>query len=252
MSFTINDEVGLLVEGFDTPPKIMMPHTAPYYPKLLEGCGYAKVKELFAWDYDCGRDIPEMAQKIADRVRGMEGLTIRSVDLSKAEEEVAIIMEIFNEAWSRNWGFVPFTQKELSKLAKDLKLILDPRLALIAEYQGKPIAISIAFPDLNQMIKDLNGRLCPWRLLKLLYRVKFHKYTDARLVLLGIKREHRKGPLAGLSVLLYSEMHRRGREMGLRGGELGWTLEDNDKINKGIELMGGRVYKRYRVYEKTL
>jgi len=251
MSFSINDEVGVLVEGFEHPPKFLMGHNPRYYDRLLSSAGYVKVKDLFAWDYYTG-EVAEIAAKVAERMEAVPGLVVREVRPDRIKEEVGIIMDIFNSAWARNWGFLPFTKSELDKLAKDLKLILDPRLALIAEYNGQPIAISIAFPDLNQMIKDLDGRLFPFGIFKLLYRVKRRRYTDARLALLGIKKEFRGGLLNGLSAALYVQMHRRGKAMGLRGGELGWTLEDNERINRGIELMGGRAYKRYRIYDRSL
>ena len=251
LSFTINDEVGVLVEGFEYPQKFLMAHSPPYYAKLITDSGYQKAMEMYAWDYISG-EVNPMAEKIAQRVQDLEGLVIREVDPSQMAREVGIITDVFNSAWSKNWGFVPFTKQEMAKIAKDLKMILDPRLALVAEYKGEPIAISIAFPDLNQVIKDLNGRLFPFGLLKLIWRVKRRKYTDARLALLGIKKEHRGGVLGGLSVALYVRMHKTSRTLGHRGGELGWTLETNEKINRGIELMGGRVYKRYRVYDKPL
>lgn len=251
MSFTINDEVGILVDGFDYPPKVMMPHSRPYYGSLVESCGYSKVKDLFAWDY-CAGELNPVAIEIANRVRNLEGLVIREVRMQDFDNEIRVVMDIFNSAWAENWGFVPFTEKELRKAARDLKLILDPRIALIAEYKGQPCAISIALPDLNQLIRDLDGRLGPLGLFKLLYRVKRRRYDQARLMLLGIKKEFRGGELSGLSVLLYVEMHERTKRIGLKGGELGWTLEDNERINRGIELMGGKRYKTYRVYEKPL
>lgn len=250
MSFTINDEVGLLIRGFEHPPKVLMGHNPAFYQQLVEAEGYTKAKDLFAWDYG-STQVPELATRLAARVQGMQGLAIRQVDPRHWDQEIRVIMDIFNSAWSDNWGFVPLTERELKKTASDLKRIVDPRIALIAEFEGEPVAISIAFPDLNQMTKDLNGRLFPLGWMKLLSRFRKKQYSDARLVLLGIRKEYRK-KLSGLSMALYVQMHSRCRSMGLRGGELGWTLEDNERINRGIELMGGIPYKTYRIYHKAL
>lgn len=250
MSFTINDEVGLLIRGFDYPPKIMMGHNPPYYQQLLETRGYEKVKDLMAWDY-VTNDVPELATRLASRVQEKEGLTIRQVEAGNIGREIHVIMDVFNSAWSENWGFVPLSETEVRKTAADLEMIIDPRIALVAEFEGEPVAIAIAFPDVNQLIMDLNGRLFPTGAFKLLRRIKQRQYTDARLVLLGIRKEWRK-KLSGLSMALYVQMHSRCRSIGLRGGELGWTLEDNHRINRGIELMGGIPYKTYRVYQKEL
>ena len=222
------------------------------YQKLIESFGYKKIKDLFAWQYDATRPVPEQAQQISDVVKAYPGLVVREIDPKNLKRDVKIVSEVFNSAWSRNWGFIPWTDEELKKIVKDFKLILNPKLALIAEVDGKPAAISIAFPNFHEAIYDLKGRLFPFGFLKLLYRLKTNKIKTARLALLGIKKEFRHDILAGLSVYLYSEMHRRGQKIGLTGGELSWTLDDNEKINRGIELMGGKVYKKYRVYEKSL
>lgn len=251
-NFSINEEVGTLVEGFEHPPFIMMAHNPSYYPKLLEGYGLNKAKDLFCWRYDSARPVPEMAQQIAEAVRSHPGLTIREVSPKTLEADVRILIDVFNEAWSKNWGFVPLTENEIKKAAKDFKMILEPKLALIAEVDGKPAAISLALPNLNEGIRDLNGRLFPTGLFKLLFRLKTKKIKSARLMLLGIKKEFRGGVLGGLVVLLYSEMHKRSQLLQHWGGELSWTLEDNEKINHGIQLMGGEKYKTYRIYEKTL
>lgn len=251
-NFSINEEVGTLVDGFGKSPFILTTHNPSYYPKLLEGYGLTKAKDLFCWNYDSARPVPEMAQQIAEAVRAYPGLTIREVSPKTLEADVRILIDVFNEAWSKNWGFVPLTENEIKKAAKDFKMILEPKLALIAEVDGKPAAISLALPNLNEGIRDLNGKLFPTGLFKLLWRLKTKKIKSARLMLLGIKKEFRGGVLGGLVVLLYSEMHKRSQILKHWGGELSWTLEDNEKINQGITLMGGEKYKTYRVYEKKL
>lgn len=252
MSFSTNEEVGILIEGFDTKPFIFMPHNYPYYDELIKACGYTKAKDLIAWAYDATRPVPEPAQQIADCVKEYPGLVVREVNMKNIEHDIHIIADIFNSAWSKNWGFVPWTEAELKKMAKDLKLILDPRFALIAEVNGQPAAISIALPNLNDIIFDLKGDLFPFGIFKLIYRLKTHKIKSARLCLLGIKKEFRNDILAGLSVYLYTEMHRRALPLGFKHNELSWTLEDNGKINMGIQMMGGVAYKKMRVFEKGL
>lgn len=249
-NFSINEEVGFLVHGFEHPPQVLTTHTLPYYPQLLENGGYQKCKDLYCWSYDPNSPIPEIAGQIADEVRKHPGLAIREVDPKNMERDVRIIMEVFNSAWEHNWGFVPLTENEVRKAAKDFQLILDPHVALIAEIDGRPAAICIGLPNINEAIHDLNGRLFPLGLIKLLYRLKRHKVRSGRLLLLGIKKEYRKELM--LNVLLFTEIHRRGRDRKYQFGELSWTLEDNEKINKGIQLMGGVHYKTYRIYEKKL
>lgn len=252
-SFSINEEVGVLVKGQEHPPFVLMAHTAPYYAALLEGYGLKKLKDFYCWRYDSKRPVPEAALQLAEEARKYPGLTIREVNPKTLEQDVRILIDVFNSAWSKNWGFVPLTENEIKKAAKDFKLLLEPKLALIAEVNGVPAAISLALPNLNEAIKDLNGRLFPFGIFKLLYRIKRRKIRSARLILLGIKKEFRKDALgAGLSVLLYVEKHKRSQELKHWGGELSWTLEDNQKINFGIEMMGGEHYKTYRVYEKSL
>lgn len=252
MTLSINDEVGVLVEGYDSPPYPYMPHNWPYYESLFIQSGFTQIKDLIAWKYDAEKPLSEVVLQIAEAVRAYPGLKIREVDLAKMKEEIKIIGEVFNSAWSNNWGFIPWTAEELKKAARDMKMILEPKLALIAEVNGVPAAISIAIPNYHEIIKDLNGRLFPFGLFKLLYRLKTRKIKSARLCLLGIKKEFRHDVLNGLSVLLYAEMHQRGVNLAYKAGELSWTLEDNEKINHGIALMGGVPYKKYRIFEKHL
>lgn len=251
-SFSINDESGVLVEGFEAPPYLMMPHNPPYYDGLLRAAGFQKAKDLLAWSYDPTRPVPEAARMVAEAVREHPGLRIRTVRRWRLREDLGIILRVFNEAWSRNWGFVPLTEAEIAHAAAQMRWFLEPELALIAEVDGRPAAISLAIPNLNEALVGLDGRLFPFGWIRLLWRLKVRRPRTARLMLLGVLPEFRGSALGGLSVLLYVEEHVRGQRLGLRGGELSWTLEDNAKINTGIEMMGGTVYKRYRVYEKRI
>jgi hypothetical protein len=214
---------------------------------LLEGWGLKKLKDFFCWRYDSARPVPEAALQLAEEAPQASGTGHPRSGSEKLGTGRPHLIDVFNSAWEKNWAFVPLTENEIKKAAKDFKLLLEPKLALIAEVNGVPAGISLALPNLNEAIKDLNGRLFPFGLFKLLYRIKAKKIRSARLILLGIKKEFRKDALgAGLSVLLYVEKHRRSQELKHWGGELSWTLEDNQKINFGIEMMGGEHYKTYR------
>jgi hypothetical protein len=252
LSYTMNEEVGVLVEGFDSPPSMLMTHNPPYYDALLTGAGLSKAKDLYAWRYDFSRPTYPKAQEISDFVAKTPGLVVRPVDKSKLASEVRIVMDIFNEAWSDNWGYIPMTERGLAKMAQELKLLLDPEHALVAEHNGEPVCIAIALPDLNTALRDLNGRLFPFGLFKLLYRMLYRKPKKLRFILFGLRKAARGGELFGLSFHLYKLMHDAAKRNGYTEAELSWTLEDNYKINKGIERMGGEIYKRYRVYERPL
>lgn len=252
MSLSINEEMGCLIDGFETPPAILMPHHRRYQGGLIEAAGLTKEKDVFAWKYEVGEP-PVRARKAHDDVLKMPEVRIRQMDKSNMEAETRTVMEIFNEVWQDNWGFVPMTNSELKKMAADLKMILVPDLALVAEVDGEAAAMSIALPNINEMIGDLGGKLFPLGLPKLLWRLKVKGPTSARLVLLGIKKKFRiQKKYGGLSTALYVEMNDRGKRIGMKWGELSWTLEDNAPVNLGIKMMGGKVYKKYRVYSQPL
>lgn len=251
-SLSINDEVGVLVDGFEHPPSIMMTHARPYQHQLLEAMGFEKAKDLYAWHYVV-EEPPERAKRAHAQICAMPEVSFRSVDRKKMDEEVQIILEIFNDAWSENWGFVPLSKAEVKKMAEDLVLILDPNIAFFVELEGRPVAVCLALPNLNEAIRDLNGKLLPFGFLKLLYRLKVKRVRSARLVILGIRRELRGVKrYGGLSTAMYVELVRRGARAGYETCELGWTLEDNRLINLGIKAMRGKIYKTYRIYEKSL
>jgi hypothetical protein len=252
-SFNINHPTGLLVEGFEHPPYLEMTHNLPYYPELVEQWGMVKAKDMFAWRYDCSIDPPEMIQQIADTVAQHPGLVVREVRMDRLEEDLQIIVGLFNEAWSQNWGFVPLTDREIRKMASELKLILDPRMVFIAEVDGEPAAISLTLPNLNQVLRRARGLSTPLMYARVLWDLKVKRnLSQARLVILGIRKKFRGSALGGLSVLLYVKTHWVGKSLGMKEAELSWTLEDNERINMGIQMMGGDPYKRYRVYEKDI
>src|SRR5437660_2101314 len=254
--FTLDSkgEVGVLVEGFETPPRIGMPHNRPYLGPLIESAGLRKAKDFYAWWYISGR-IDERTRKIAERTLALPNVKVRPMNLSRFRREVEIVKDVYNSAWSKNWNFTPFTAEELEIVATEYKMFVDTEIALVAEVDGQPAAICFAIPDVNEMVRDFDGELMkrPLNLLKLLWRLKFNRPKHARLLLLGVKEEYRASHKYGtLAAALYVEVARRGAARGYAGGELSWTLEDNVMINRGIERMGAQKYKTYRVYERAI
>jgi hypothetical protein len=252
LSLCINEEAGCLIDGFDTPPMFLMPHHRPYQGGLIEKAGLAKVKDLLAWRYEVG-ELSARAAKATQEIEKLPEVSARHVDPKNLERDVRMIMDIFNDAWSDNWSFVPLTEVEIQKMASDFKLILDPAITYIAYVDGEPAAVSLALPNLNEVINDLDGKVLPMGIAKLVYRLKVKGTQSARLIILGIKKKFRHmRKYAGLSIYLYARMNESGKRAGYRWGELSWTLEDNGPVNVGIKFMGGKVYKTYRLYQAAL
>jgi hypothetical protein len=244
---SLNESAGLLVDGFDTDPMLMMPHNPPEYARFIESAGYGKVKDLFAWIYDLDRELPSVVTSMAGRVREREGIVIRQLKVSDFAREVERLRQIYCDAWRHNWGFVPPTEAEFKRLATELKPIFDPRCAICAEVEGRPVGCAIAIPDLNQALKGTNGRLLPLGLARVLRR---RKYIDQiRLLVFGIVSEYQKG---GLFALMLLELKRQAGSGPYRRAEFSWVLEDNRDINQPAEQYGARRYKTYRIYQKTL
>jgi hypothetical protein len=250
-SFSINEECGNLVEGFDTPNYVMMTHGRPYYERLIKEAGYEGAMDLFAWRY-IREHPPEQVQQIADAVAEYPGLVVRKLDMDNLERDVAIIMDIFNDAWSNNWGFVPLTPSEVAKVVRDFRLIADPEICLIAEVDGEPAAMAVALPNVYESLADLDGKLFPLGWAKALYRLKYKTPRSFRQILLGVRRKFRGNVLGGLSLHLYVTIHRNAYARGYQEAEASWTLANNDRINHGMAFMGAEHYKTYRIYEKTL
>jgi hypothetical protein len=251
LSLSVNEEMGCLVDGFDTPPMIMMPHHRAYQGGLIEKAGFTKLKDAYAWRYQVG-DIPPRARRAHDEIEAMPEIKSRHVDMKNLDADLRIIMDVYNDAWSDNWGFVAMTERELSKMAADLKLIAVPELSYITEIDGEPAAVALALPNLNELIADMKGKLV-MNLPKLLWRLKVVGPHSARLIILGIRKKYRnQRKYAAISAYLYAKMNAAGKRLGLSWGELSWTLEDNAPVNAGIKLMGGKIYKTYRIFEKTL
>jgi hypothetical protein len=254
MTLDSKGEIGVLIDGFDTPPRIGMPHNRPYLGPLLEATGFAKIKDLFCWWFTAGK-IDERTRRVAERTLQLPNVRVRPMDLSHFRREVDIVRDIYNEAWAKNWGFTPFTAEELEIIATEYKMFVDTEIALVAEVDGEPAAMCFAIPDVNEMIKDFDGELMrrPLNLLKLLWRLRFRRPRNARFILMGVREKYRASHRYGtLAAVLPVEVARRGMARGYLGAELSWTLEDNMLINRGIERMGARKYKTYRVYERRI
>ncbi len=249
-NLSTNEELcspGVLIEGNDQPPFIMMAHTPAYYARLLEDAGYQKAKDLLA--YKVLPNPPERLVKGVERVVRSKaaGLTLRKFNLKDFDADVARMKEVYNSAWERNWGFVPMTDAEFNHLAKQLKPVVDPDYALIAEVGDEPVGFAVALPDYNQAIRHTDGRLFPLGLLKLLwYRRKINQH---RVITLGLKPAYRR---FGVDAMMYLRMFETSRDLGHAGAEASWILEDNWEMRRGLERMGAWTYKTYRLYEKPL
>ena len=247
-----NEEIGTLVEGFDSPPQLMMAHSRTWQGRVSEACGLTKEKDLFAWRYDVGT-FPKRVEKAWADMKALPELKLRSVDTSKMHEELKLIMDIYNDAWEGKWGFVPALPDEIAKTAEDLGLIIDKDLAFIAEIDGKAQGMCILLPNMNECIRDIGGKEFPFGIVKALWRLKVSGPKSARLMLLGIRKELRGvRKYMPLSAAMYVEVAKRGAAKGYTWGELSWTREDDSPINSGIATMGAKIYKRYRIYTKDL
>lgn len=251
-SFTSNDDYfGFLLEGYDSPARIAMTYNPPYYLELAEKAGLTKVKDLYAWYLSAEIELPERIVKIAERTKQREKITIRPLNMKRLYEDAAILKELYNKIWEKNWGFVPMTDDEFNYQVKKLKDIVWPDFVVFAEVEGKAIGFNLVVPDVNQLLIKMNGGLfskeAPFALFTFLFGL--NKINDTREMAMGVLPEYRK---KGLEAVLYLEALKTGKKRKIKGGELSWTLEDNEGINNGIAAMGGKVIKKYRIYEKSL
>src|SRR5512139_2266880 len=249
MNPSTNDECGFLLEGFDAPPMIMMPYTPPYYLDHMERCGLTKSKDLYAYlsvirEVSAGGRLERLASGVKERV---PGITVRPANMKDFRRELEIVKDIYNSAWSHNWGFVPMTDEEIESMAKRLKPLIAPELLIMVEVHGAPAAFFMAVPDYNQVFRRMNGKLGPIGALKFLWYSR--KISDIRVLTMGVKEEYRK---KGIEGLLYLESFMAAMKKGYERAEMSWILEDNVLMQRGCELMGGKLYKKYRIYEKRL
>jgi hypothetical protein len=249
MNPSTNDEIGFLIDGFDTPPYFMMTHNPPYYNDLMLQLGYPKVKDVVAvYIHKDFFILSEKLKQVSQATKEKLGIHLRPVRLQDFNAELERIRTVYNNAWSRNWGFIPMTPAEFDFIANDFKKILDPDLVFIAEINGKPVGFSLALPDYNQVFKKIpNGRLFPFGFITFLTARK--KIKSLRVITLGVIQELQH---AGIGGLFYLETFEKGVQKGYHSAEMSWILEDNDLMLKAAKLLGGRIYKTYRIYGTKL
>lgn len=250
-NLSINEEIGLLVEGFDVPPFVMMGHGRRYYPARVLEQGYRSVQELLTYTIAPDFEAPVVMTRLAARVAGE--VSVRPLRRKQLHAELEILRDLFNDAWAHNWGFVPFTPAEFRALGKVLAALLPDDQVQIAELRGRPVAFIVALPNVNEAARDLGGRLLPWGWAKLLWRLKVRGLRSARVPLMGVRREFQQSRLGPTLAFLVIDAVRKGlTRRGVETVEMGWILEGNSGMRNIIETIGGAVYKRYRVYQKDL
>ena len=254
VSFSLWDQPGLLIEGFDTPPYVMMAHARPYFAGHIVENGYQKAEDLIAYRYGPAAST-DMLKRLLTRTLRRGEIKLRNIRMDKKhfDGEVAMLLDIINDAWSDNWGFVHMTKAEIDDLSGILKLLLRPGDVAIAEYQGQPAAFAAIFPNLNEAIRDMNGRLLPFNWAKLLWRMKVSRPRTARMPMLGVRKSLQSSPVgAALALSVIQSVRDFNFAHGVTDSELSWILERNTRVSHVIEMVGGVPYKRYRVYEKPI
>jgi len=246
MSFTINDECGLLVDAFDRPPVLLMSYNPPYYRKLLEGAGFVKSQDLFAYRMDVPERVPERLAAAAAAVAA-RGIVVRKLDFARFDEEVEKVHRIHSQAWAENWGAVPLTVAEMRALAAELKPLADRDLVFLAEEAGEPVGVSVTVPDIHQALKLAHGRLLPFGLVRILWARR--RIDAVRVLIMGVLPGHR---FRGVDAAMYARTMEEARRKGYRWGEMSWVLESNPVMCRIVERLGGERYKTYRIYDLEL
>ena len=254
ISLSIWDEPGLLIKGFDEPPLVMMGHHRPEYRQWVEAAGYAKAKDLHTFALDIRIDMIPVIDRLIKSGEKNPRIRLRGVDKRKFDQEAAIILDILNDAWSDNWGFVPLTDAEIAYAGKKLKPIIVEDLVKIAEVDGEPVAFMITIPDMNEMIRDLDGKLFPFGWAKLLWRLHKVATRRVRVPLMGVRKSMQGGRMASQLAFMLIEFTRRVcvDKYGIHVGEFGWVLEDNQGMMSIAQLPGANINHTYRIYEKKL
>jgi GNAT superfamily N-acetyltransferase len=254
MNYSTNEECGLLVDGFHLPPVVMMTYNPPYYPRFVERYGFTKARDLYAYRLSeaqvglDGKGLPPKVVRVAGVAQKRHHVTLRKVNLRRFDEELALVKQVYNDAWSRNWGFVPMTEAEIDHLARGLRPFLDPDLLFVALAGERPVGISVTLPDVNQALIHLrDGRLFPtgWA------RVVWHRRRiDAvRAMIMGVVKDYQR---CGVDALFYVHTVQEALRKGYRWVEMSWILEDNLPTRQAVETLGGTIYKTYRVYDLAL
>jgi len=244
-----NEECGMQVDNFTSSPFVMMTFNLPYYPEMLEKAGYTKEKDLFAYFFDAGGGFPDRLKSITGRIRKREkNLVVRPLDMSRFKEELKVVRTIYNEAWEKNWGFVPMTDEELDHMAKKLKPLVVPEMVSFAFIGDEPAGFILSLPDYNQVLKLLNGRLTPLGIIKAIKASR--KFQSGRCLTMGVREKFRK---KGIESIMFAEVWGYGIRNGYNYGELSWVLEDNKMVHDAVvKIFGAQHYKTYRVYRKDL
>lgn len=246
IDYSTNYVCALLIDGFEHPPTLLTAHNPPYYRRLIEGCGFAKEKDWLAWWFVIPPESMQRLGKIAE-VRGSKhNVVTRPINLKRLREESQRLRAVFNQAWQKNWGFVPFTEAEAEHMAEEMKPVIDPKMTLIAKIDNEPVGFTICVPDINVALRKINGRLLPFGLFKLLYYRR--KIRTVRVIALGIVEKHRR---AGIAEGLVFELMKQWTQRGFTG-ELSMTLEDNVLINRFLEAIGAKRYKTYRIFRRAI
>jgi GNAT superfamily N-acetyltransferase len=256
MNFSTNEECGLLIDGFDTPPVVMLTYNPPYYRDYLEAGGFRKAMDLLAWERNIVEllapdGLPPKLRRVIAKVRHRHALTIRPLQMNNWAAEIERVKYIYNQAWQKNWGFVPMTDREIERLANSLKPILDPNLVFLVEKEGQPVGFSLALPDVNELLVTMRPR--PSHVSSLLAGARLitnrKRVRRARVVALGVVEAYRGN---GVDALLYYASVYAAAERGYEWGEGSWILETNDAMNRPIQLLGSRLSKRFRIFSKEL
>ncbi|HQB41483.1 MAG TPA: GNAT family N-acetyltransferase [Candidatus Cloacimonadota bacterium] len=246
-NFSTNDECGLLVQGFERSPFVMMTHNHSYYEKLLVNEGFTKVKDLYAWLLE-SNEMPEFLRKIGEGILAKEpSFSVRSLDKKNLKKEVETVFTIYQKAWAQNWGFVPMMREEFDALVQSLLPIVVPELVFIAEVNGEPAGFSVALPDYNEILKRMHGKVLPFGLFKALYYK--NKIHSLRVITMGVVNEYQN---RGIDGLFYYYTWKIGLQLGFNIGEFSWVLEDNDKMNKIAKHLGASIHKTYRLYDRVI
>lgn len=246
MNFSTNEECGFLIEGFDSSPMLMTPYNPPYYNDLMERYCMKKAKDLYAYIIDSPEELPKKINRVAD-IASKSGIRVRPLDKKNFKSDMLIFKKVYNSAWAKNWGFIPLTDEELVYLGNNLNPVVVPEMTVIAEKDNEPVGFMGLLPDFNFVLKHMKGKTNPLSIIKALYYSK--QIKDLRLLLLGIKAEYRN---RGVDALLFREGFKGVKKGGYKRVEFSWILEDNTPTQRLVEMIGGRLYKKYRIYEKRL
>jgi hypothetical protein len=255
VSFNLWDEPGLLVDGFDTPPNVLMGHHQPYYQARILEQGYTPAQDVLAYLRSAKAPFSDILEKMIEKGRKKHALTLRPIRLDKVNfpKEVALICEIINDAWADNWGFVPITHAEIEEIGSLFKLFLEPEALVIAEHDGEPVGVAMMLPNLNEFTKDFRGHLFPFNIFKLIWRLKTKHVTSGRLALMGVRRKFRTTPAGAVIALLMIKACQKTKYVReAETAELSWILDSNEPMKRMLVAFDCHVYKRYRIFEKAL